>query len=236
MHPLDNPIWEALGTRQARFARNAGPARRFEPEVSVLAGFEGPCERGLAALAPLVAPGQTCGVFFPEKPAGFAGWTVVRGGELLQMVHDGRPFPAVTAPLLELSPSHVPEMLELTALTKPGPFSARTRELGVYLGVRSGGKLVAMSGERLKVPGFTEISAVCTHPEHLGRGYAGALMAEVGRRILARAETPFLHVLPGNARAVALYERLGFSKRRLFDYAVLQRPQVPGVGGSPRPV
>ncbi|MDE2490693.1 MAG: GNAT family N-acetyltransferase [Elusimicrobia bacterium] len=222
-HPLDNPIWESLGGGHARFAQSAGSARRFTPEVSVLAGFSGEPEEGLAALAGLTAPGESAGVFFTRFPDAHPGWTFVRGGELLQMVHGGGAIAAAARDFVELGAGDVPEMLALTARTKPGPFSARTHELGLYLGVRDGGRLAALSGERLKLPGWTEISAVCTHPDFLGRGYAGALMAEVGRRILARGERPFLHVLPGNARAIALYERLGFSRRRLFRYAILRR-------------
>jgi predicted GNAT family acetyltransferase len=114
-------------------------------------------------------------------------------------------------------------MVELTALTKPGPFGKRTHELGYYVGIRDNGKLVAMAGERLKVPGYTEVSAVCTHPDHLGKGYAGALMLEVMRAIRERGETPFLHVRSNNARAIGIYERLGFRKRWEGHYAILRR-------------
>ena len=114
-------------------------------------------------------------------------------------------------------------MLELTALTKPGPFGTRTHELGAYLGIRASGRLVAMAGERLKVPGFTEISAVCTHPEHTGKSYARVLMSKIIERIRARGETPFLHVRQDNTRAIAVYESLGFQTRKLLHFAVLRR-------------
>src|SRR5229473_5140751 len=115
------------------------------------------------------------------------------------------------------------EMIELTALTKPGPFGKRTHELGTYVGIRREGKLVAMAGERMKVPGFTEVSAVCTHPEHTGHGYARILMAEVMRRIRSRGVTPFLHVREDNVRAIELYRRLGFTQLRRLHFAVLRR-------------
>ncbi len=143
--------------------------------------------------------------------------------------------------MIELSKKDSPEMLELATLTKPGPFGTRTHELGTYLGIRrrlsdrvgdrpservsENDKLVAMAGERLKVPGHTEVSAVCTHPEHTGQGYAGILMTEVMRRILARGETPFLHTREDNARAIALYQRLGFRTRLRSHLALLRRNQ-----------
>ena len=127
-----------------------------------------------------------------------------------------------SAEIDELGPRDSPEMVELTTLTKPGPFGSRTHELGYYVGIRQEGKLVAMAGERLKVPGYTEVSAVCTHPDYLGRGYAGALMTEVMQQIRERGETPFLHVRADNARAIALYERLGFRIRHRGYFAVLR--------------
>jgi len=115
------------------------------------------------------------------------------------------------------------EMIELTSLTKPGPFGTRTHELGTYLGIRSAGKLVAMAGERLKVPGHTEVSAVCTHPDHTGHGYARLLTTEIMRRIRDRGETPFLHVRGDNTRAIDLYKRLGFRERKSGHFAVLRK-------------
>jgi predicted GNAT family acetyltransferase len=125
--------------------------------------------------------------------------------------------------IVELGAADVSEMMELTALTKPGPFNQRTHELGTYLGIRRDGKLVAMAGERLKIPGYTEVSAVCTHPEHTGHGYARILMTEVIERICSRGETPLLHVREDNLRAIELYQRLGFAQRVLLHFAVLRK-------------
>jgi predicted GNAT family acetyltransferase len=143
-----------------------------------------------------------------------------------EMVYEGDGVPSSSASdpeIVELSAADVPEMMALTALTKPGPFHKRTHELGTYLGIRREKKLVAMAGERLKVPGYTEVSAVCTHPEHTGHGYARILMIEVMRRILERGETPLLHVREDNVRAIQLYERLGFRLRVLLHFAVLRK-------------
>ncbi len=160
----------------------------------------------------------------PYQPQ--SGWTLVASAPLLQMVCEeiqlSSQARAVTA-VGELGARDVPEMIGLTTLTKPGPFNHRTHELGSYLGVRREGMLVAMAGERLKAPGFTEVSAVCTHPEHIGRGYAGLLMIEVMQRIRGRNETPFLHVRADNTRAIELYKRLGFVTRAPVHLAVLRK-------------
>jgi ribosomal protein S18 acetylase RimI-like enzyme len=156
-----------------------------------------------------------------------------------QSAKNSASVPATHSAIVELSQHDSREMLELATLTKPGPFGSRTHELGTYLGIRrpvsersdarigervdAKEKLVAMAGERLKVSGHTEVSAVCTHPEHTGNGYAAILMTELMRRILARGETPFLHVREDNLRAIALYRRLGFKTRRRSHLALLRR-------------
>ncbi len=244
MHPLDNIIWQALTTRQAEFAERFGLARRFMPEISALAGFAEPTSEGYESLARLVETGGTIRLFLemPYQPR--AGWNLVAGAPMAEMVYAGsgmpnsqrfdaelraadsrgRLSPHKTDPeIVELGAVDSPDMMELTALTKPGPFSQRTHELGTYLGIRHEGKLIAMAGERLKIPGHTEVSAVCTHPEHTGHGYARSLMTEVMRRICGRGETPFLHVREANVHAIALYHKLGFSRRVLLHYAVLQK-------------
>ena len=226
MHPLENVIWQALTTRQANFAESCGNARRFIQEVTSLCALEQPNDEGFASLARLAGAGRTAAVFLDQPYETRAGWEYIAGAPLLQMVcengHAGRSSSTSPA-IVELGASDSPEMQELTALTKPGPFGPRTHELGYYVGIRDGGKLVAMAGERMKVPGHTEVSAVCTHPNHLGKGYAATLMTEVMRSIRQRGEQPFLHVRGDNARAIAIYERLGFQKRWEGHYAVLRR-------------
>jgi ribosomal protein S18 acetylase RimI-like enzyme len=232
MHVLDNVIWQALNTRDAEFAESFDEARRFVREVGPLAAFREHGSRGYASLARLVETGGTIGLFLDEPYESRAGWDFVAGAPLLQMVADdggaapARPDAGAGLPipeLIELGPQDSPEMIELTVLTKPGPFGSRTHELGTYLGIRSEGKLVAMAGERLKVPGHTEVSAVCTHPDHTGKGYAVVLMTEVMKRIRERGETPFLHSREDNVRAVAIYKRLGFRERKLGHFAVLRK-------------
>jgi len=229
MHALDNVIWQALTTRDAQFAESFEEARRFVREVGPLGAFREHGPQGFASLAGLVGTGGTVGLFLDDPYESRDGWDFVVGAPLLQMVCANGSKPARRATskevpeLVELGMQDSPEMIELTAMTKPGPFGPRTHELGTYLGIRSLGKLVAMAGERLKVPGHTEVSAVCTHPEQTGKGYAGILMSEVMRRILERGETPFLHVRADNGRAIEIYKRLGFRERKLGHFAVLRK-------------
>jgi ribosomal protein S18 acetylase RimI-like enzyme len=232
MHPLDNVIWQALTTRQAGFAEGFDQARRFVREITSLTAFREASSRGYESVGELVGPSGTAALFLNEPYEPRLGWSLVAEAPLLQMLcENGAPSRDARAgsrpQIAELGPQDSREMLELTALTQPGPFGSRTHELGTYLGIRCDGKLIAMAGERLKVPGYTEVSAVCTHPEHTGKGYAAVLMTEIMQRIRQRREIPFLHVRQDNGRAVVLYERLGFRKRVMVHLAVLRAQKHP---------
>lgn len=230
MHPLDNVIWKALTTRQVEFAESCGQARRFTPEVTSLAGFREPTPEGYESLAGVLGQHGTIALFLdlPYEPR--SGWNLVASAPLLQMVcangSGTSPQTLSDLELVELGPADSAEMIELTTLTKPGPFNRRTHELGTYLGIRHDGKLVSMAGERLKVAGFTEVGAVCTHPDHLGKGYARVLMTEIMRRIRDRGETPFLHVREDNVRAIEIYQKLGFDRRVALHLAVLRKGEA----------
>jgi ribosomal protein S18 acetylase RimI-like enzyme len=228
MHPLDNVVWQALTTRQAHLSEGDAEARRFTPEISRLGAVLEPNETGYGSLAELMSPGDLVNMAFNEPFQPRRGFEMVFSGPMLQMVYTGSNGVGVGADaadpeIVELGAKDAADMLELTELTKPGPFTKRTHELGTYLGMREQGKLIAMAGERLKVPGFTEVSAVCTRPEHTGKGYARLLMMEVMRRIFDRGEAPFLHVRESNVRAIGIYERMGFVKRALRQHVVLRR-------------
>jgi ribosomal protein S18 acetylase RimI-like enzyme len=229
MHPLDNVIWQALTTRQTHFAETFDQARKFVHEVSPLAAFRNETNEGYESLAGLLGPAGTAGLFLDRPYEPRTGWSFVAGAPLLQMICENGHSPNTAAKpsleIVELGPQDSADMIELTALTKPGPFGSRTHEFGTYLGIRVDGKLVAMAGERLKVPGHTEVSAVCTHPEHTGKGYAAILMLQVTRGIRERGETPFLHVRQDNTRAIEIYKRLGFRERKLGHFAVLRRTE-----------
>lgn len=226
MHPLDNVCYQSLTTRHAHLAESFDQARRFIHEISVIGGFLEPTARGYESLAALVKDGETVNLALESLHQPRPGWAVVFASPMLQMVYKGarpRADLEMAADMKDLGPDDVPAMMELTSLTRPGPFSRRTHELGTYVGIFQNGKLIAMAGERLKVPAYTEVSAVCTHPEHTGKGYARRLMTAVMEKICDRGETPFLHVREANTRAVQLYERLGFAKRVLLQLAVLRR-------------
>jgi predicted GNAT family acetyltransferase len=114
-------------------------------------------------------------------------------------------------------------MLALAKLTQPGPFLARTPLMGTFIGIRIDGRLAAMAGERVRFPGYTELSGVCTHPDFRGRGLARRLSAAVAAGIEARGERPFLHAWSTNRAAISLYESLGFELRSEVNVALLER-------------
>lgn len=224
MSSPQNPIWAALTTRQESFAEIRGTARKFPAAVTTLAGLAEPTDESLAALAELLQPGEITALFLmnavplPEK------LTAVYELPLVQMMHGGSPSDSSRGhEIIELGSADVAEMVALAKLTEPGPFGTRTRELGTYIGIRRDGQLAAMAGERLKLPGHTEISAVCTHPAHTGHGYATSLVAEMVARIAARGERPILHSRANNTRAVDIYRRLGFAVSHTFHLMVVQR-------------
>jgi predicted GNAT family acetyltransferase len=225
MSPLDNITWHALTTSQAHFAEGNGMARRFHTAIGPLAGMSTPAVEGFAALAQLIGPNEPAALFLKEKVEAPSNFKVLRSIPLLQMLHDGARPPAPKHEHTTLTPADVPEMIALARLTEPGPFEQRTIELGGYIGIRKNSLLASMAGERLRIPGYTEVSAVCTHPDHLGHGYAASLMTEIIHRLLDRGDVPFLHSRHDNERAIALYERLGFQKHAMLHLLVVAREQ-----------
>jgi predicted GNAT family acetyltransferase len=214
-HPLDRAAWSALTGRQSHLALVAGGARRYHPAYGVFAAVEDGSNADLAGLGALVAAHGDVALLEADPPMRAPGVAVASQDLGVQMTAERvAAGPAPDFAMVPLTDADGPEMLALATLTRPGPFFERTHQLGAFFGVKLGGRLVAMAGERMKPEGFTEVSGVCTHPDHRGRGYAGALMRRVAGRILERGETPFLHAYASNRAAIALYESLGFTVRR----------------------
>ncbi|HEV2638240.1 MAG TPA: GNAT family N-acetyltransferase [Actinocrinis sp.] len=210
-HVLDRSVWESLTGHHARFAEHRGRAARYHPDVAPFVALADPADpRAWADAAELVGPGGSLSLTGPATWPD--GWEVQFQGESVQLVDTGlaaRPDPEA----VRLGPDDVPQILELIDRTRPGPFRPRTIELGTYLGIRRGGVLVAMAGERRHPPGWTEISAVCTDEAFRGHGLATRLVRAVAAGIRDRGETPFMHANAANTNAIRLYESLGFTLR-----------------------
>lgn len=211
---LDNIMWHVLSGPHARFAAGGATARRYARGFSPILGFADTVHPDFDALRPYASAGEHfyCSDWNGVVPT---GWTLDAEATMFQMVWNG-PAPADDpAPdALPLGPEHAEAALALAELTKPGPFGPRTLELGEYFGVFDGERLIAMAGERMAAGTLREISGVCTHPDHQGRGLARRLMLKLLRRELQRGETPFLHVMRANEGAHALYQRMGFVDHR----------------------
>ncbi|MFG2974135.1 GNAT family N-acetyltransferase [Streptomyces sp. NPDC048331] len=223
---LDNPVWAALTGPHRAFAEfaPAGLAARYTLDTSPFAALADPRDPAAwADLAALVGPGQEVWVTGLLTPP--SGWETLVNVPGVQL--DGRAVRAGAEPeAVPLGSGDVPEMLELVGLTRPGPFLDRTVELGTYLGIRHEGRLVAMAGERMRPTGWSEISAVCTHPDHRGRGLAGRLIRAVVAEVRERGESPFLHAAAANTEAVRLYESMGFTLRRSPLFLGVRTPQA----------
>ena len=227
---LDNPAWAALTGRHMHLAAGDGAVRRYPADVSPFSAVENP--DALPVLAERMAAGDVAVLWAPDELEPPWGVELVMRFDCLQMVaFDFRPASVDDdADILGLDDAQ--RMQDLAVLTKPGPFGLRTPEMGHYIGVHADGRLVAMAGERMKPAGFTEISAVCVHPDHLGRGHARRLMSIVGKRIVADGRVPFLNVLPDNHGAIKLYESLGFTPRHMMKVHLLQKPGGDGTTDS----
>lgn len=220
---LDRPALHALRTRHADHATRSGKAYRYDPDVAPFVVMEDDSDQAFADLAGLVLPGRVSILLQADGIAPPPGTVLEMAADGVQMVAGEIAPPEDDLPVIALGEADAQEMVALAALTRPGPFLPRTHLLGGYFGIRHAGRLAAMAGERLQVPGYTEVSAVCTHPDFRGKGYANHLTRLVATRIAARGETPFLHTFAANAAAIRIYERLGFTLRRMMKVTVLRR-------------
>jgi GNAT superfamily N-acetyltransferase len=222
--PLDNPIWESLSHFHQPYNEGGNRLKYFIPDVSPFVAMQHweeedknyltahlPADRNFFYIIsdPILLP-DTCEVVFTTP--------------LYQMVCNKHvPYTVSAMEIRTLGKEDIPRMIELTALTKPGPFNQRTIEFGNYIGIFEGDRLAAMAGERLKLNNYTEISAICTHPDFLGKGYAASLLSVAASRIDQTGAVPFLHVRCDNERAISMYEKAGFEIRCKMNFAIFRK-------------
>jgi ribosomal protein S18 acetylase RimI-like enzyme len=222
-HPLDNPALSSLTGPHAHFAERRGRVLRYQADVSPwMALPDDPDARDWEDVAALAGPGALVPLAAVRVPPP-GEWEVEFNLEGVQLV-DESVAAAPDEEAVRLGPGDVPEMLALVERTRPGPFLPRTIEMGTYLGIRREGALVAMAGERLHPPGWTEISAVCTDDAYRGQGLASRLVLAVAAGIRERGEIPFMHAAARNTNAIRLYESLGFRLRRMTAFSAARVP------------
>ena len=222
-HILDRPVWSALETRHRAFAEGDSLARRYRPSIIPFAGTAGDDAESLRALARLIPAGESAilaqadAIALPAELVAVSTAAAVQmiAEHPLQVVSDGR--------IARLTREDAADMLALATLTRPGPFTLEAISLGDFWGVKVGGRLAAMAGERMRQPGYSELSGVCSHPDFRGGGLARLLSLFVANRIMARGEVPYLHAYDNNFAAIKLYETIGFRLRSEMNIAVVQR-------------
>ncbi|REG50566.1 putative GNAT family acetyltransferase [Paraburkholderia sp. BL6669N2] len=216
---LDRPIWAALTTKQAHLGYGDALARRYHLDVAPFAALASETPAAYRALLQLLLPHEQAAVLRSgESIVPLDGLQVTHAGVIHQMIARHRTAASADdRDVIRLGNADGKDMLDLAQKTKPGPFGKRTGEMGNYIGIREQGRLIAMAGERMRVDGYVEISAVCVDENYRGRGLAGRLIKVLRREIEQRGDTPFLHVFSNNTSAIGLYERLGFELRRTFQ-------------------
>jgi predicted GNAT family acetyltransferase len=234
MHALDRPVWWSLTTHHEHLSEGNALARRFIPDVNLFASTCDDSPAALASLASLLKADESLFLLQVPRIVIPTDLAVVREAKGVQMVATRPLAPEADFDgMLALGDEDAPEMLALAQLTEPGPFLRRTHAMGNFLGIRIGGRLAAMAGERMRFPGYTEVSGVCTHPDFRGRGFARRLSTAVAARIEARGDQPFLHAWKTNQPAISLYEALGFKLRSDVNVVVLKRDPLGAIKHRP---
>lgn len=222
-HPLQNPVFNALLSGDQHLSFGTDKVKFFDSEVSPFAGFEDGYRKGFDDLFDLLPAGRLILYATPENIPQPRGWQRLQKVKGIQMIFSGQPFPLLAAEPVPLDTKHIDQMVQLAELTRPGPFGQKTILFRHYHGIIKNGQLVAMTGQRLHVQQYTEISAVCTHPDHLGKGYASLLLQHQVNLILQQGRTPVLHVRKDNQRAIDIYQRMGFQFSRSMNFYFMKR-------------
>lgn len=226
-HILDNMIWNAIATGNRDIALADGDVGCYQPDIAPFVGLKELNDENLLKLHDFIPAERRVAIaHFNNISLDKSRWEIIRQMECCQMVYEYPVDSFETAKnhlIVPLTDEHVPQMLELTRLTKPGPFLQRTIEFGNYFGIFIDGRLAAMTGQRMHPLTYMEVSAVCTHPDFRGKGYAKACMMHVMKLILENSFIPFLHVLTGNSSAIALYESIGFRTRTKLNIDMIKR-------------
>lgn len=221
---LNNPVFNALAGRDSHLGSGTDKVKYFDEDVSPFASFEEGYEKGFEDLYELLPPKRGILYANPVRTQIPFNWKVLMDIEGVQMVHEKKStFSIPEVDIVPLTEAHVPEMVALAQLTKPGPFASRTIEFGYYHGIFENGRLAAMTGQRMHVGKYNEISAVCTHPDFLGKGYATALTHHQLNLIYEQGYRPFLHVRADNTRAIQVYLRLGFEVSRPMNFYFIRK-------------
>lgn len=223
---LDNPIAASFAHAWAPFAERVGSAWILPETISPFVAAPPSTHRPDIAFADrLKARSGPALVLSADEIAVPAGLQIIRRQRGVQMIRTRKVYGDCPHTFIRLKERDAIDMLALARLTKPGPFERATHQLGEFIGIRVDGQLVAMAGQRMAFPGCTEISAVCVHPDHRGRGYAQSLISAMTRKLEQGAITPFLHTYSDNQNAISLYEYLGFEIRCEMNIAMLANPK-----------
>ena len=221
---LDNPVWNALISGNKHLSAGSERVKFFDREVSPFAGLIKNTPANLLALYELSISDHPVLLWSVEQLSFPKIWKVIDCIPGYQMLYDLPTLPQhPISGITQLTEKDVPEMMALTKLTKPGPFGKRTIEFGHYEGIFENRQLVAMTGQRFHPFDHVEISAVCTHPDYLGKGYAKQLLCSQLAKIVDTDCKPHLHVRQDNERAIHVYKTLGFRIRIPVYFYVIQK-------------